>query len=71
MIRKLLHYRKQTERQEDMNTIRQLRIMMTEADTSRLYKDITEEEYERIKHDIMRRVIMLEEKYGIGKDQAR
>lgn len=57
-------YRKKTEKQEDMNLLRQLRIRMTEAERLFIYGDISTAEYEQMKHDIMAQVIMLEEKYG-------
>ena len=61
---KELFYKKKTERQEDMNAIRLLRIRMTEAERSLIYGDISAAEYEQLKHDIMAQVVMLEEKYG-------
>ena len=61
---KELFYKKKTERQEDMNLLRQLRIRMTEAERLFIYGDISAAEYEQMKHDIMAQVIMLEEKYG-------
>lgn len=61
---KELFYRKKTERQEDMNLLRQLRIRMTEAERLFIYGDISAAEYEKMKHDIMAQVVMLEQKYG-------
>lgn len=61
---KELFYRKKTERQEDMNLLRQLRIRMTEAERLFIYGDISAAEYEQLKHDIMAQVVMLEQKYG-------
>ena len=61
---KELFYRKKTERQEDMNLLRQLRIRMTEAERLFIYGDISAAEYDKLKHDIMAQVVMLEEKYG-------
>jgi hypothetical protein len=61
---KELFYKKKTERQEDMNLLRQLRIRMTEAERLFIYGDISAAEYEKMKHDIMAQVIMLEQKYG-------
>ncbi|MBR2546294.1 MAG: hypothetical protein IKE93_09050 [Erysipelotrichaceae bacterium] len=61
---KELFYRKKTERQEDMNLLRQLRIRMTEAERLFIYGDISAAEYDQLKHDIMAQVVMLEEKYG-------
>lgn len=57
-------YRKKTERQEDMHTIRLLRIRMTEAERLFIYGDISAAEYDKMKHDIMAQVVMLEQKYG-------
>ena len=57
-------YRKKTERQEDMHTIRLLRIRMTEAERLFIYGDISAVEYDKMKHDIMAQVVMLEQKYG-------
>ena len=61
---KELFYKKKTERQEDMNLLRQLRIRMTEAERLFIYGDISAAEYEKMKHDIMAQVVMLEQKYG-------
>ena len=61
---KELFYRKKTERQEDMNLMRQLRIRMTEAERLFIYGDISAAEYDQLKHDIMAQVVMLEQKYG-------
>lgn len=62
-IKELL-YRRKTERQEDMHTIRLLRIRMTEAESQFIYGDISAAEYDQLKHDIMAQVVMLEQKYG-------
>lgn len=61
---KELFYKKKTERQEDMNLLRQLRIRMTEAERLFIYGDISAAEYDQMKHDIMAQVVMLEQKYG-------
>ena len=61
---KELFYKKKTERQEDMNLLRQLRIRMTEAERLFIYGDISAAEYDQLKHDIMAQVVMLEQKYG-------
>lgn len=64
MIRKFF-YRKRTEREEDMRTLRLLRMAVEEYDSYLLYNMISKEEHDRMIAQVMKRVVMLEEKYGI------
>lgn len=60
---KLLKFRKQTERQEDMRTLRLLRMMVEEYDSYRAYNMVTDQEYNDVMHKVMAKIVMLEEKY--------
>lgn len=60
---KILNFRKKTERQEDMRTLRLLRMMVEEYDSYKVYGIVTNDEYKKAMHDIMGKIVMLEEKY--------
>lgn len=64
MIRKFF-FRKRTEREEDMRTLRLLRMAVEEYDSYLLYNMINKEEHDRMIAQVMKKVVMLEEKYGI------
>jgi len=64
MIKRYL-FRKRTEREEDMRTLRLLRMAVEEYDSYLLYNIINKEEHDRMIAQIMKKVVMLEEKYGI------
>lgn len=64
MIKRYL-FRKRTEREEDMRTLRMLRMAVEEYDSYLLYNIINKEEHDRMISQIMKKVVMLEEKYGI------
>ena len=56
-------YRKKTERQEDMRTLRLLRTMVEEYESYRMYGMITEQEYKDAMQKALAKIVMLEEKY--------
>lgn len=60
---KLLSFRKKTERQEDMRTLRLLRTMVEEYDSYKAYNMVTEQEYNDVMHNVLAKIVMLEEKY--------
>lgn len=60
---KILNFRKKTERQEDMRTLRLLRMMVEEYDSYKAYGIVTNDEYKKAMQGIMGKIVMLEEKY--------
>lgn len=60
---KLLYFRKKTERQEDMRTLRLLRAMVEEYDSYRAYNMVTDQEYNDVMRKVLAKIVMLEEKY--------
>lgn len=56
-------YRKKTERQEDVRTLRLLRSMVEEYESYRTYGMVTEQEYKDAMQKVMAKIVMLEEKY--------
>ena len=59
----MFNFRKKTERQEDMRTLRLLRMMVEEYNSYKAYNMVTDDEYNKAMKKAMRTIVMLEEKY--------
>lgn len=64
-IVKRFMYRKRNEREYDMRTLRLLRMAVEEYDSYLLYGMITKQEHDNMIAQVGKKLVMLEEKYGI------